>query len=103
METFTDQPAAAIQSFVYHTIQHPEAWLTIRKEIDDAQARGLCQDRVVAFRHAEKLPYLQACVKESLRIFSPTTMGLPRVAPDGGLTIAGRYFQEGTILSVSSQ
>lgn len=94
---------AAIQSFVYHTMQHPDAWRRIRAEIDAAQASGMCRGRVVAFRDAEKLPYLRACIKEALRMFSPTTMSLPRVVPKGGLTIAGRHFREGTTLSVSSQ
>lgn len=84
-------------------IQHPEAWLKVRKEIDVAKSRGQCLDRVVSFHDAEKLPYFQACVKEALRMFSPTTMGLPRMAPSGGITIGDRHFREGTILSVSSQ
>jgi cytochrome P450 len=101
----TDQDSAigAIQSFVYHMIQDRTAWPSVRKEIDDAQARGLCLDRIISFHDADQLPYFKACIKEALRIFSPTTMGLPRVAPKDGITIAGRHFQEGTILSVSSQ
>ncbi|XMA20785.1 hypothetical protein WAI453_013576 [Rhynchosporium graminicola] len=91
----------AIQSFIYHMIQHPEAWSKVRSEIDTAQARGLCLDPVITFNDAEQLPYFKACVKEALRIFSPTTMGLPRVVPKNGITIAGRLFREGTILSIS--
>lgn len=101
--TNSNHATAAIQSFVYHMIQHPKAWLKVRCEIDAAQARGLCLDRVIAFHDAEQLPYFKACVKEALRIFSPTTMGLPRVVPKDGITIAGRRFQEGTILSISPQ
>lgn len=84
-------------------IQHPEVWTRVRNEIDDAQAKGLCLGCVVSFHDAEKLQYLRACIKEALRLFSPTTMGLPRMAPKDGITIADRHFQEGTILSVSSQ
>lgn len=84
-------------------IQHPDSWQRVRDEIDAARAQGQCTDPVVAFRDAEKLPYFQACVKEALRMFSPTTMGLPRLAPKEGITIAGRHFKEGTTLSVSSQ
>ena len=84
-------------------IQHPQAWLRVRTEIDAAKARGLYLDRVITFHDAEQLPYLKACIKEALRIFSPTTMGLPRVVPKEGITIAGRHFRKGTILSISPQ
>jgi cytochrome P450 len=45
--------------------------------------------------------FLQACIKESLRIFSPVPMGLPRIAPEGGLTIGDRTLPEGTIVSIN--
>ncbi|KAF5723049.1 cytochrome P450 monooxygenase [Fusarium mundagurra] len=93
--------SSAIQSLLYHLIQHPEAWLRVRNEIDAAKAEGSCLGRVVSYRDAEKLTYLRACIKEALLMFSPTTMGLARVVPKGGVNIAGRHFQEGTILSIS--
>ena len=45
--------------------------------------------------------FLQACVKEALRIFAPVPMGLPRIAPKGGLVIGDRTIPEGTVVSVS--
>lgn len=96
--------STAIQSFVYHMIQHPASWQRLRDSIDEAQAKGLCLDRVISFHDAEQLPpFFEACVKEALRLFGPTTMGLPRVVPPSGITIGGRTFRPGTILSVSSQ
>jgi len=92
-----------MQSFVYHMIQNPASWQRARDEVNAAQARSLYQDRVVSFKVGQNLPYLQACIKEAMRLFGPTGMGLPRVAPKGGLTIGNRHFPEGTILSVHSQ
>ncbi|KAK2471841.1 hypothetical protein H9L39_16524 [Fusarium oxysporum f. sp. albedinis] len=94
--------SSAIQSLLYHLIQHPEDWLRVRNEIHAAKAEGSCHGRVVSFHDADNLTYLRACIKEALRVFSPTTMGLPRVVAKGGINIAGRHFQQGTILSVSS-
>ncbi|KAK7592405.1 hypothetical protein V3481_007022 [Fusarium oxysporum f. sp. vasinfectum] len=94
--------SSAIQSLLYHLIQHPEDWLRVRNEIHAAKAEGSCHGRVVSFHDADNLTYLRACIKEALRMFSPTTMGLPRVVAKGGISIAGRHFQQGTILSVSS-
>lgn len=47
------------------------------------------------------LRFLQACVKEALRVFGPVPMGLPRIAPKGGLLVGDRIIPEGTIVSVS--
>ncbi|KAK3310492.1 cytochrome P450 [Chaetomium strumarium] len=97
-----DTVSCGLQSFIYHMLRHPTAWHRVRAEIDAAcRERGLCADRVVAFDHAQQLPYLQACIKEALRVFGPVPMGLPRVAPKGGLTIGDRTFPAGTILSIN--
>ncbi|KAK8087755.1 hypothetical protein PG997_002716 [Apiospora hydei] len=92
----TDTVAATIQAFMYYLMRHPECRTRVQAEIADA---GL-QDRVVSYADAQGLRFLQACVKESLRLFGPVTMGFPRVAPKGGIAIGDQTFPEGTILSV---
>jgi cytochrome P450 len=88
--------AAALQAFVYYMIRHPNAWQRARDEVDATGIEGLA-----SFADAQKLPFLQACIKEALRIFGPASMGLPRVVPKGGLTIHDRTLPEGTIVSVN--
>lgn len=48
-----------------------------------------------------RLPYLDACIKESLQIFSPATGSFPRSVPPPGATIAGRWVPGGTRVSMS--
>ncbi|KAI1871018.1 hypothetical protein JX265_006058 [Neoarthrinium moseri] len=95
-----DTVSCALQSFVYHAIRHPTAWQRVRDEIAEAMKEGHCQGDVISFADAQKLPYLQACIKESLRIFVPASIGLPRVVPEGGITIGERTFAAGTMLSL---
>ncbi|KAL5001073.1 cytochrome P450 [Aspergillus recurvatus] len=96
-----DTVSAALQSFVYHMLRKPQYLEKLRAEISAERARARCSDPVVSFAHAQDLEYLQACIKESLRVFSPVPFGLARVAPTGGLKIGDRHFPEGTKLSVN--
>ena len=45
---------------------------------------------------ARKLPYLQAVIKEGLRIYPPATGLMSKEVPAGGDTICGFYVPEGT-------
>lgn len=93
-----DTVSCALQSFVYHMIRHRDAWRRARAEIDSSVAHT---DRVVSFEDAQSLPFLQACIREALRVFGPVPMGLPRVAPREGVTVGERTFPEGTVLSIN--
>ncbi|ETS80355.1 hypothetical protein PFICI_07884 [Pestalotiopsis fici W106-1] len=99
----SDTVSCAIQSAVYHMIRHPDAWQRARAEMDQARSQdGICNDGVVSYADAQRLPYLQACVKEALRIFSPVPIGTPRVVPRQGVTIGGRFFPAGTTVSLNT-
>ncbi|RDA92498.1 hypothetical protein CP533_6475 [Ophiocordyceps camponoti-saundersi (nom. inval.)] len=97
----SDTTSIAMQSFIYHMIRHPFAYQRVRDEIDDAQAQGRCQDTIISFEDARKLSYLTACIKETLRVFGPFALSLPRVAGKQGVSINGRVFPAGTILSIN--
>ncbi|VUC31721.1 unnamed protein product [Clonostachys rosea] len=97
----SDTVSCALQSFVYHMNRHPNAWQRVREEMDEVTKTGICHGQVISFADALKLPFLQVCIKEALRVFAPVPMGLPRVASEGGLTVGDRHFPAGTILSIN--
>lgn len=97
-----DTISIGIQSFIYHVIRNAKAIEQLRNEFDTAQAQGLLKSPVVTFADAQKLPFLQACIKESQRLFNPIAFGLAREVGAAGLDIGGRFFPSGTILSVNS-
>jgi cytochrome P450 len=90
-----DTVSSVLQAFVYHMIHDPDMLDMLRKELDGA---GLSE--VPTYEETQKLPILQACIKETYRFHTPVGFGLPRVAPPGGVTVCGRFFKAGTILSV---
>lgn len=47
-----------------------------------------------------KMPFLEATIKEGLRMYPPVPIGLPRVVPPGGMTIGEHFVPEGTVVAV---
>jgi benzoate 4-monooxygenase len=63
---------------------------------------GVEDETVANIHQVKRLPYLDACINEALRIHSTSALGLPRVVPAGGLTVLDQFFPENTVLSVPS-
>lgn len=85
---------------MYYLAGHPRVQLKLQKELDEQLGT---EDEIVSNgQQVKRTPYLDACINEALRLHSPSAIGLPRVVAEGGLTIFGHYFPEGTILSVPS-
>ncbi|KAK4207723.1 benzoate 4-monooxygenase cytochrome P450 [Rhypophila decipiens] len=96
--------AAGLQAFVYYMIRCPGAWERARKEVDEVlggEGGEGGPGGVVSYASAQKMVYLQACIKEALRIFGPASMGLPRVVGKGGMTFDEYTIPEGVIVSVN--
>lgn len=55
-------------------------------------------------RHSEavKLPYLEACCKEGMRMHPSVGLTLPRNVPKGGGMVCGEWFPEGTRVGVNA-
>lgn len=56
-------------------VTYPEAQEKAQKELDSVVGRG----RMPTFTDRDSLPYIQACVRESLRWKSAPPVGLPHV------------------------
>ncbi|KAK3112406.1 hypothetical protein LTR53_011353 [Teratosphaeriaceae sp. CCFEE 6253] len=55
----------------------------------------------VTFQQAQQMPYLQAVIKEALRVHPAVGQPLSRIVPPGGAEIAGRYFPAGSSIGVN--
>lgn len=97
MQAGSDSTAITLTSVIYHLLKYPETLQLLLKELEDAQLAS-----PVPWDAVHKLPYLDACIKEALRMTPALGIPLERVAPEGGLELCGKYFQAGTVLGVSA-
>lgn len=84
-------------AIIYHLCTHPRAMKKLQEELDRELKHS---EEVPLHDDVQELPYLQAVLSESLRFHSTSSLGLPRSVPAGGFTLAGKFFPEGSVVSV---
>lgn len=100
MNAGSDTTAIALTNFLYEVAKRPAILDKLRAEIDAALIDPDIHEPVVPYEKARSLPYLRACIEESLRLYPPTGMGFPRVTPPEGATISGQYIPGGVTISI---
>lgn len=84
-------------ALLYHVLATPGVCQKLQAELDAA----LPERGVPTYAQVKELRYLDCVIKETMRIHSTSSLGLPRVVPPGkGVTLLGRHFPAGTVLSV---
>lgn len=96
MNAGTDTTTAALTNTIYLLYKHPKILARLREELDAATGTT----EIPAWEAISQLPFLRACVEESLRVRPASSMGLPRVVPKGGRMIAGQFIDEDVTVSV---
>ncbi|KAK4185186.1 putative cytochrome P450 pisatin demethylase-like protein [Podospora australis] len=96
-----DTTATAFTSIVYHLMKTPSAYRKLRAEIDEATAKGQLGRPNIRYAEAVKLPYMDACIQEGMRIHPSVGLCLPRHVPKGGCKIAGEFFAEGLRVGIN--
>jgi cytochrome P450 len=79
-----------------YIISSPRVYTTLQAEIDSAIANNKISNPIVSDAEARALPYLQAVIKEGLRIFPPGTGLISKQVPPEGDTINGVFLPGGT-------
>ncbi|RFU32253.1 hypothetical protein B7463_g4057, partial [Scytalidium lignicola] len=95
----SDTTAIALRAAIHNIITNPKVYLRLQQEIDGMDASGKLSDPVTE-AEAKRMPYLQAIIKEALRIHPSVAMILERHVPPGGATICGKYLPAGTIVGI---
>lgn len=107
----SDSTASALRVTLHFISTTPAVLTRLLREADDAIAASNVTRPVITDAEARRLPYLQACVKEGLRVYPPVTGLLAKQVPaegawirvDGdGLAAADRFAPPGTQIGWNS-
>lgn len=100
----TDTTATSLQMIMLAVMTQPRVYRKLQAEIDSVVeaggAPGVVSDAVL-----RKMVYLQAVVKEGMRLCPPSVTLFPRVVPEGGdtVTVGGKevFLPSGTEVGIS--
>lgn len=96
----SDTTASTLQTILFNLCRYPQSYAAVMKEIDDFDRSGRLSDPVT-FAEGLQMPYLQACMREALRLRPVVGQLLERVVPAGGANICGVSLPEGTVVGVN--
>ncbi|THW55469.1 cytochrome protein [Aureobasidium pullulans] len=97
----SDTTSISLSAILYNLIKAPQIMAKLRHEIDEKRATS-DSTGYLSFKSAHSMPYLQACIKEGLRVHPATGLPLARVVPRGGVSLCGKFFPEGTVVGVNA-
>ncbi|KAI8937337.1 hypothetical protein NX059_006543 [Plenodomus lindquistii] len=92
----TETTATLVSGLTYYLLSTPPTMQKLVEEIRGA----FPNDGDMTMERLATLPYLNACIKEALRVYPPVPLVMPRVVPEDGSTIVGQFIPPGTSVGV---
>ncbi|KAF5589033.1 cytochrome P450 monooxygenase [Fusarium subglutinans] len=98
----SDSTASMLRSVVCFLVENPDALQNVRDELQNKQrdVTGFSLP-VPKWNELQNLPFLDACITESLRLDPPFATSLERIVPPGGMTVCGHFLPEGTVVGMN--
>lgn len=101
MNAGSDTTAISLRAILYYTLKTPQVKAKLMAELLDALHTGKLT-LPVSWKQSQELPYLDAVVKEALRLHPAVGLLLERIVPAGGLQLPnGPFLPPGTIVGIN--
>ncbi|KAB8304148.1 hypothetical protein EYC80_003567 [Monilinia laxa] len=92
----TDSSGNTMANALYYILSSPSISSRLFKELQD---NGITSQESFDCKLVQRLPYLTAVLKETMRIYTLAPGLFPRIVPDEGVTIGDHYIPAGTVIS----
>lgn len=97
----SDTTGTALRATLLNIITNASVYARLQTEIDSAVARDIVSDIIQNREAIRGFPYLQACIREGLRVFPPITALRERVTPPEGDNINGHHVPGGVNIGLN--
>ena len=93
----SDTVASTTRAIFHYLFTHPTTLHKLRSELDKAKADGKIQSTCPTWHESQSLKYLNAVIKEGLRLNPALSLPLERVVPAAGITLTSTSETESSI------
>ncbi|KAJ5287205.1 cytochrome protein [Penicillium angulare] len=97
----SDTTAITLSAIMYYLLRTPHVHCRLRREIDEFTSQNRCSERIT-FKESQEMPYLQAVIREALRMHTATGLPLWREVPSGGAEINGYFIPQGSAIGINT-
>ncbi|KAH7063347.1 benzoate 4-monooxygenase cytochrome P450 [Macrophomina phaseolina] len=97
MAAGTETTATLLSGLTWWLCRTPEKLARLAEEV----RQTFHSEEDINMQALARLPFLNACIQEGLRMYPPVPVGLPRQVPPGGAVICGKPVATGTLVYVS--
>lgn len=87
----TETTATLLSGLLFYLLKNPDKMAKLTKEVRET----FDKTSDITIEQLQKMPYLNACIEEGLRIYPPVPIGLPRIVPPQGMAIDGVFVPGG--------
>ena len=97
----SETTAITLAAIFYFLLKNPRCHRKLMEELDGAIENGTILNRkngLVSWTESQRLPYLDAVIKEAFRLHPAPGLPFERIVPKGGATICGETIAGGTIV-----
>ena len=101
----SETTAISLAAVFYYLSKNLRCYHKLKEEIEGAVENGTVENRpdgLVTWAESQKLPYLDACIKEAFRLHPAAGLPLERVTPPQGVEICGEHIPGGTIVGCNA-
>lgn len=97
----SDTTASTLSGMLYYLLANPRVLGKLKEEIQNVATNGQLS-KCPTFKESQQMPYLDAAVKETLRMHPAVGLPLWRVVPEGGVEISGQFIPAGTNIGINA-
>ncbi|KAJ2558990.1 hypothetical protein EV175_000547 [Coemansia sp. RSA 1933] len=94
----TDTTSLTMSWTLHYLMLYPE---TYQRAVREVRSRFPRSHTITYAEGKAQLPYIDACIYESMRIRAVSGAFMPRIVPEGGASFQGHYLPAGTVVRVN--
>ncbi|KAJ1824516.1 hypothetical protein LPJ73_009324 [Coemansia sp. RSA 2703] len=99
LDAGTDTTSQTLSWAIHSLMLHPQVY---HKAVAEVRAKfPPNMDHTITYAEAKAMPYVEACIYETLRIQAVSGVPLPRIVPKGGATFQGFFLPGGIQVGVN--